>query len=176
VHREWVLNFAPIIGLGANSFTQIVCARILKPNIAAPIICGFLSGLATTAVILVVNISLSATVDEIAGSWLALVLTYIALSFGFWAFLNLNMTSLRIRVIREMLHAGGAMTQPELLHRYSPNEFLRRRLTRLVRLGQLRLQDGRYYLESRKLLYASYGIDFLRAVILTGAARKSPQR
>jgi len=166
-----MVTFAPIIGLSANTFTQILCARIFKPHIARAIICGFVCGFAILAIAVAFNISLPMPAGPLIGLWLTSGATYIALSFGFWAFLNLNMTSLRIRVLREILHADGRITRAELLRRYSPDEFLRRRLARLRHFGQLRFQDGRYYLGSRKLLYVSYCLDALRALVLPGISR-----
>jgi hypothetical protein len=107
----------------------------------------------------------------LTGLWLTSATTYIALAFGFWAFLNLNMTSLRIRMLREMLHAKRNMTRAELLDRYSPDEFLRRRLARLERSGQLMIKDGGYSLRSRNLLYASYCVNFLRSLVFAGTRK-----
>ena len=168
MHAEWLLTLAPIVGVGANCLVQILCSKILKLHIAQALICGFLFGLLSTALV-ISNVPASASSIELIGLWLTSVVTYIALAFGFWAFLNLNMTSLRIRMLREMLHVERSMTQAELLDRYSPDEFLRRRLARLEHSGQLLIKDGGYSLRSRNLLYASYCVDALRSFIFAGA-------
>lgn len=123
------------------------------------------------AITVAFNISLQTTAGPLIGLWLTSVVTYLAFSFGFWAFLNLNMTSLRIRVLREILRSDGAITRAELHRRYSPGEFLRRRLARLRHYGHLRFHEGHYYLGSRNLLYISYFLDTLRLLILPEISR-----
>jgi hypothetical protein len=171
VRAEWLLTFAPIVGMAANCFVQILCSRLLKLHIARALICGFLFGFLFTAILVASNGPPLASAGELTGLWLTSATTYIALAFGFWAFLNLNMTSLRIRMLREMLHAKRNMTRAELLDRYSPDEFLRRRLARLERSGQLMIKDGGYSLRSRNLLYASYCVNFLRSLVFAGTRK-----
>jgi hypothetical protein len=123
------------------------------------------------AVVAAANMPATTYTTDLGGLWATLVLTYVALAFGFWAFLNLNMTSLRIRMLRELLHSRSGMSRAELFDRYSTEEFLRRRLTRLERSGDLALVDGRYRLGSQKLLYVDRCLKILRAAIFAGTAR-----
>ena len=106
---------------------------------AHALVCGFLLGLFVMAVIVAASVPAAISTGDLAGLWVTLGLTYVALAFGFWAFLNLNMTSLRIRMLRELLHSERGMARAELLGRYSPEEFLRRRIARLERSGDLAL-------------------------------------
>jgi hypothetical protein len=172
LHAEWLLTFAPIIGLGTNCLTYILCRKVFGLRTGYALVCGFLLGLAVMAAIVVANLPAATSVADLAGLWSTLGLTYIALAFGFWAFLNLNMTSLRIRILRELLHSEHGMARAELFERYSAEEFLRRRVARLERSGDLALIDGRCSLGSRKLLYVDLCLKFLRDVILAGTARR----
>jgi hypothetical protein len=172
LHAEWLLTFAPIIGLGANCLTHILCRKVFGLRTDYALVCGFLLGLLITAGVIAANVPASASAGDLAGLWITLGLTYVALAFGFWAFLNLNMTSLRIRMLRELLHSEHGMSRVELFGRYSAEEFLRRRLVRLQRSGDLALVDGRYRLGSQKLLYLDRCLKVLRAVIFAGTARR----
>jgi hypothetical protein len=169
---EWLLTFAPIVGLGTNCLTHILCRKAFGLRTGYALVCGFLLGLAVMAAIVAANLPAAASLADLAGLWSTLGLTYIALAFGFWAFLNLNMTSLRIRMLRELLHSEYGMARAELFGRYSAEEFLRRRIARLERSGDLALVDGHYSLRSRRLLYVDLCLKFLRAVILAGTARR----
>ena len=62
-----------------------------RPGADLRILFGFLF----TAILVASNGPPLASAGELTGLWLTSATTYIALAFGFWAFLNLNMTSLR---------------------------------------------------------------------------------
>jgi len=98
VNAEWMLTLAPVAGLAANVFAQIACARILR-RLGLSIVAGALCGLLVTALCTALD-STSAGI-ALAADWAVAILTYFALAFGYWAFLNLNITSLRIRILRE---------------------------------------------------------------------------
>jgi len=172
LRAEWLLTFAPIIALGANCLTHILCRKVLGLRIGHALVCGFLLGLVIMAAVVAANVPAAISGADLAGLWATLGLTYVALAFGFWAFLNLNMTSLRIRILRELLHSEDGMSRAELFGRYSAEEFLRRRLARLERSGDLALVEGRYSLGSQKLLYVDRFLKILRAVIFAGTARR----
>ena len=172
MRADWLLSFAPIIGLGTNCLMHILCRKVLGLRTGYALVCGFLLGLVIMAVVAAANVPAAISTVDLAGLWATLGLTYVALAFGFWAFLNLNMTSLRIRMLRELLHSEHGMSQTELFGRYSAEEFLRRRLARLERSGDLVFVDARYRLGSQKLLYLDRCLKVLRAVIFAGAARK----
>ena len=172
MRADWLLTFAPVIGLGINCLAHILCRKVIGLRIGHGLVCGFLLGFVVTAVIVAANRPATAAVGELAGLWIMIAVTYAALAFGFWAFLNLNMTSLRIRMLRELLHSGEGMSRAELFGRYSAEEFLRRRLARLQHAGDLALVDGNYRLGSRKLLYVEHCLNILRAAIFVGAASK----
>jgi hypothetical protein len=91
--------------------------------------------------------------------------TYLGLSFCFWAFLNLNITSLRIRILRQLLHAGGSMQMSKLLAGYPESERLQRRLSRLQNGGQIVLVDGKWHIRSSSVLALAKSIDFIRKIM-----------
>ena len=94
--------------------------------------------------------------------------TYLALSFCFWAFINLNITSLRIRVMRDLLQSGGSAALQDVRAAYSDVERLQRRLMRLRNAGQIELVDGNWRLRSSLVLSVARCIDVVRAIYGTG--------
>jgi hypothetical protein len=90
-----------------------------------------------------------------------------ALGFCYWNFLNLNITSLRIRILREMLQMDGySMTHVDLRSRYGESEMLDRRLQRLLTAKQIQYKNGRYTLQSTPLLWLANILRQLRRIII----------
>jgi len=165
VTSAWLLTLAPIAGLCADVIVQSACAHVLR-RVGLSIVVGGLGGLAATAGILArVAFTVPAALDAAAAAML--VLTYLALAFGYWTFLNLNITSLRIRTLREILRGGEhGISRADLMARYSAQEFLRRRLERLELGGNLSCVDGRWRLASPKLLLLERSLARARALII----------
>jgi len=154
----WLTATAPLTGLIVDVVVQVVVAHASR-NIGRSIVAGAAAGCAATAAVLV-------RADGGGAIGVAVMVTYLALAFCFWTFLNLNVTSLRIRILRELLAAGGSISLGELAARYSDDEFLGRRLVRLEAAKQLRFSQGRWYLQSRPLLVLARTMDAARFVIL----------
>jgi hypothetical protein len=164
----WIIAFAPVAGLAVNTVSEIAGAHILfRTNLAASIIAGALLGLAATCAVLQLGLAKSAPVVGIADVWCVGLLTYLALACGFLAFLNLNVTSLRIRMLRTVLGDGdGGMSMTTLEAQYTPAERLHRRLARLQSGGQIRRDGDRWRISSRQLLFVARLIDGLRRLVL----------
>jgi len=134
---------------------------------------GILCGLLATAAALIIGlwpVSISLESAAVAATILA---TYLALAFGYWTFLNLNITSLRIRILREILRCPSGISRGDLLERYSSEEFLRHRLARLANARQMICRDGRWRLESPTLLLLARTMAALRVLALPAHARRS---
>ena len=97
---EWLQTFAPIIGLGTNCLAHILCRKVFGLRTGYALVCGFFLGLVIMAVVAAANRPTAISTGDLAGLWATLGMNYVALEFGFWAFLNLNVTSLRIRMLR----------------------------------------------------------------------------
>lgn len=162
---DWI-TAAPLGGLAVDCIVQVAIAHLTK-RVSASIAAGVVCGLAAT-IGLVGYAMTSAPFSEQGGPvWTILVLTYIALAFGYWTFLNLNLTSVRIRIIRELLHRPNGASRAELLQQYSAEEFLQRRLERLhVGSNQFSYSDGRWRLRKRTLLFVALTLRALRMLII----------
>lgn len=156
---EWFLTAAPLMGLAVDCAAQIACAHLAKRS-GLSIALGALCGLVGTCAFIQFATASVAT-------WAILIMTYWALAFGYWVFLNLNLTSIRIRLIRELLKRPNGTSRAEILLRYSAEEFLERRLSRLRDSSkQFSYVDGRWRLRKHTLLYAARVIGALRALII----------
>ena len=147
-------------GLGGKSFdvSKAVCRAYRI---------GIFGGLAVTlAVIALGRAETSGATDGFVDTWLLGGATYLAFAFGFWAFLNLNITSMRIRMLRQLLRACGRMALSDMAVSYTPAERLRRRLERLENGGQIMRENGRWRLRSWQVLAIARCVEGWRRFIL----------
>ena len=164
---QWTITIAPLAGLALAVLTQIVVVHVSGGKVGASIIIGILGGLAATlAAIGLGRAETSGATGGFVDTWLLGGATYLAFAFGFWAFLNLNITSMRIRMLRQLLRAGGHMALSDMAVSYTPAERLRRRLERLEKGGQIMREDGRWQLRSWQVLAVARCVEAWRSFIL----------
>ena len=169
---QWTITIAPLAGLAFTVLVQILVAHLSRGKVGASIMIGILAGLAVTlAVIALGRAGTPRATSGIADNWLFGIATYLALAFGFWAFLNLNITSMRIRILREILHAGGRMALSDMAVLYTPAERLRRRLERLEKGGQIMREDGRWLLGSWQVLAVARCVEAMRSLLFPDRRR-----
>lgn len=159
------LMVAPIIGLAVNAAFQVLTLRVFRQTFNFSIIAGMLSGIGITCGITLAALNVPS--EDGLPLFLMNTATALALSFCYWNFLNLNMTSLRIRMLKELWRApSGSMSPAELLAIYHPREMLDRRLKRLAAKKQIRLESGRYYAQGTWAAAMVHIIALLRWIIL----------
>jgi hypothetical protein len=161
------LAFAPVAGLAVDCLTHIVVARLWRGGPPRKLMIGFAAGLLCTAgaCILALAGTEADCADALALASLSLA-TYAALGFGYWSFINLNITSLRIRLLQEVQEAPDGLPVAALHRYYGTEEMLRRRLVRLLGNGQVVERAGRFYLNKCTLLCIARTIDAARFLIL----------
>jgi hypothetical protein len=172
VDGQWTIAIAPLAGLALTVLAQITVVHVSGGKVGTSIVIGILGGLAVTlAVIALGRAGAPGATGGFVDIWLLGVATYLALAFGFWAFLNLNITSMRIRILRELLRAGGRLALSDMAVSYTPAERLRRRLKRLETGGQITLENGRWLLGSWQVLAIARGVEALRSLLFPDGRR-----
>jgi hypothetical protein len=166
VNGPWTIAIAPLAGLALTVLAQIVVVHGSRGKVGASIVVGIFCGLAGTLVAIALGRAETGATNGFVDTWLLGVATYLALAFGFWAFLNLNITSMRIRILRQLLRAGGHMALSDMAVSYTPAERLRRRLERLEKGGQIMCEDGRWRLRSWQVLAIARCVEAWRGFIL----------
>ena len=166
LHISLLLAVVPIFALAAIVLLQIMMAWTW-PNrspwwslsIASPI------GMVLTVLATIV-ISIHHPDAEVLSYTMVNCAACIALAFCYFNFVNLNYTSLRIRMLRELLTHENGVSMDELKARYSADVVLDLRLKRLVSSNQLRFDGARYQLGgSRTLLAIGMLIDAIRSLL-----------
>mgnify|MGYP003648282031 CR=1 FL=1 len=158
MNSQWMQVISPILALSINVIINIVSMHTSQRT-SFSVMSGFTAGI--IAFLLITHSSV------FNPSTCAGLLSYIALSFCYWAFLNLNLTSLRIRLVRELLKEDGhTLTTENIMQRYSPQELISRRIERLEKSKQIQRQGNQWILLSRKLIFIVFVITLLRKLIM----------
>jgi len=161
-----IIAFAiPFVGMTANVLTQMALAHATG-RLSRSIISGALIGLLLT------NLLFALLTPYSGQEWLArftvAMITYIGLAFCFWATLNLNITSLRIRMLREMLvRPNHEITLSELEGQYKPGELVERRIARLLAAGQIKgSYETGYSIERKGVLTIAKLTVLMRRIVI----------
>jgi len=94
------------------------------------------------------------------------LLASVAFAFNYFCFVNLAITSLRIRLLGELARAGGCLPERALLARYDTADVIALRIERLVQGGHIVHRDGRYFSGRLHFLLVARIFDCLRRFIL----------
>lgn len=131
---------APLVGLAASMVAQVV-VHLLLPR--KPIVVSYAAGFLCGAIVSLLTLS----AFQVALGWadaVVCLLTFGGLNYCYSNFVNLNFTSLRIRLLKELMAAGGRESITEIARQYGSDAILQRRLARLVEWGQLCESGGRF--------------------------------
>lgn len=153
---------APLVGLAASVVGQVV-VHLLLPR--KPIVVSYAAGFLCGAIVSLLTLSAS---GEPAGwaDMLVCLLTFGGLNYCYSNFVNLNFTSLRIRLLKELMAAGGRERLAEIARQYGSDAILQRRLARLVEWGQLRESSGRFTAIESSFLRLAQLFTVLKRVVL----------
>ena len=75
-------------------------------------------------------------------------------SYCYFHFVNLGETARRIRLLREIASSKQGLTTEQILVRYNSKEMYEKRLARLTKSGQLKLNDQKAFLAGKQLLFS----------------------
>lgn len=138
---------APIVGLGVYCVTHLIFARARwgRPPYG-PLIAGFFAGfVATLALTLPAARQAAPRVADLVALTVLEVLTYSALGWCYFHFVNLGVASLRIRVLEEIAEAGGSLAADALGRLYDDGVMAENRIRRLHAGGHIVLRDDRFH-------------------------------
>jgi hypothetical protein len=159
---------APLIGQGSYTLMHIAGARLLvgrSPYL--PLVGAFLPGLLVTVAAGGLGLYwMNAGFADVIGYGALNIVTYGALGWGYFHFVNLCIASLRIRVLEEIVDAGGRMPTQQLVAHYNTDGLIAVRITRLVDGGHFVVRNQRYHRGKPQFLLIARIFDLLRRVIM----------
>lgn len=98
--------------------------------------------------------------------FVANVITYSALGYCYFHFINWGETSRRIRILRELYESDNGLTFAEILERYNAKEIIQVRFLRLLANGQIIIKDGSLFIGKKTVLLIAKIVVFLKLLIL----------
>ena len=162
------LAAAPVLGLAVYCLSHIAaCHTIPHRGNYFPLVIGCGCGLAATIAISLAALlwMQSGLADGLALAGVNMV-AYMAFAFGYFNFINLNIASLRIRMLQELADEGGRLPAERLTGLYNTETVIAVRIDRLASGGHLVERDGRYYSGKWRFLFVARTFDLLRWAIL----------
>jgi hypothetical protein len=138
----------PIMALAINMIVQLSVARD-KPRwgYLRSVVLGFGAGLVSLFALAGLTWFYgSAPWQERIAMLLVNLGTYLGLAVCFFALVNLNKTSLRIRLFKELQQSRGGLSLEQLKSLYDDRRVFELRVTRLLNNRQVIKRDGRYFL------------------------------
>ncbi len=166
---DLVHAIVPIISTVANVLAQLVCVRYIGLSYYRSVVVGFVLGGVLTGGAECLYFywngmeSLPLAFFNIAN--------YCLLGFGYFSFINIGKTALRVRMLTEMKNSQNGLTLAEILAIYNARNIVDIRVDRLVRNGQLDRTNGRFYSRMSITLAIAITIDLFKLVVFGKDAR-----
>jgi hypothetical protein len=160
---DYIQVAIPILALVVNMMVQISLARTRAHG-------GYLQslvvGFGTGFVCLLALTGLSYCYASVSWQECTAILIvnmgiYGALAFCYFAFVNLNKTSLRIRLFRELQRSPDGLSMEQIQALYDDRKIFELRMERLLHSQHVIRREGRYFL-------ASYSLWLIGKIIDTG--------
>jgi hypothetical protein len=164
------LGAIPLLGLAANIGAQLLLSRLtLDIGQVRRQFISFGCGLLITVGVLLVLLSHASLgfVDS-AGYFLLHTLSYVFLGFCFFNLINLNISSLRIRMLKEYYRQHPVpLSDADLIASYPVGVMLDARLARLESGRQIRRAEGRFFSQGGMVTHIGHFFAGLRHFLLS---------
>ncbi len=159
---------APVAALAADVVCQIACLRLgYVGGLLRSLFAGFGAGALVVLLLTLGALRLDpAPAADAAARVFLNLLTYAALSYCYFHFVNLGETARRVRLLRELIEAGGSLTERDILCRYNARDMLHARLNRLLCNRQVVERSGRYVVGRPTVLVMSRAVLFMKRLVL----------
>ena len=146
---------SPIFGLFINVMSQLsVCRYSKKMGVLKSVFLGFFCGFLMLLIVETVYFFSTKSNVKVLSSQLALnIITYVALGYCYFHFINLGETARRIRIIRELWESKKGLSMDELLERYNALDIVNARIQRMIHNKQIVCRTNRYYVGKPIMLY-----------------------
>jgi putative flippase GtrA len=162
----WLQAAVPVGGLAADALSHLLLSRLRRRgSYLTNLVLGGLVGLAATLALSVPPALRGGVSAHVAALVAVDVLTYLALAWCYFHFINILVASLRIRLLREIA-AAGSLAREDILKRYNAEAVIARRLERLVAGGHLERKEGRLIARSPIFLVIFDFFQILKVAVL----------
>jgi hypothetical protein len=155
---------AAALGIGGATAAHVEALRLGTTQVRA-----YVLSLTVGASVTLVSIGMFVYLLERTQIWSALIALAL---YGSWWFILLNFvqtseSSMRVRLLREFMAAGGALSREALAARYNDELVLRLRLDRMREAGAVVERGGRLFVASGQLRLLARFFRYLK-IVMTG--------
>ncbi len=175
--KFWIA-VAPTVGLAVDVVAHLA-ATWLSPirNLYYRLLFGAFWGAATTVVLTADATRLWSNPGVEAAAYVLFNLgTFVILSFGYFNFVQMNVSSLRLRIANELFDNPQGVSLESLLDRYGAREIVDQRLARLARGRQIERRGDRYVSRFSVVLLIATAMDRTKRMVLRRSIRDSFRR
>lgn len=160
--------FSPVLGLLINVISQIIATRYVKKlGLLKSVLLGFLVGLAFVLTIEIAhNLITKPAIRDLIADLALNTITYGALGYCYFHFVNLGETARRVRIVRELLDSKDGLSMSEILEHYDASQIISVRLKRLLRNKQIIQRNEKYFIGKSFILYITKIIIMMKITIL----------
>jgi len=164
---KMLLVLAPAVGLAVDvAFHLVVTWMLPLRHLYARMACGVAAGLVAAVTI---SLFASTHLDLQAISTTVFVLfnavTFAILAFGYLNLVQMNLSSLRLRVANELVDAPDGVPVDELFVKYGSRTIVDARLARLSSGRQIVLRDGRYHHRLSLVYLIAVAMDTMKRIV-----------
>jgi hypothetical protein len=163
----------PLLGLAIDVLAQLAQSRLPHPagHVRKQFISFAVGFAGSSAALLRALLGLPLGPADLAGYFLLGMSTYAFLGFCFFNVINLNVSSMRIRMVMEIRRRHPQPVPVAALRaRYGMAEVLDARLARLESGRQIARRGDRYYLRRGAVLHIAHFFSGLRSLLLGSSA------
>ena len=158
----------PLLGTGVNVVIMGLIPRLVPGmNYFRSVFVGFGAGFA--AMLMLEGVRYSMETGDSGEFFLLLasnIAIYAFLGFLFFTAVNVGESSIRVRILRELMRCAAPISEAELLSRYNDRSILTSRLDRLVETGQINIRGGRYFVRPGNLLRIAKLMRLIKVLLL----------
>ena len=172
---KMLLVLAPAMGLAADVLAHLMVTWSLHGRgVYFRLASGAVAGLAVS-----IAISLLASTQLRLSGWdtsayLAFnITTFLILSFGYFNLVQMNLSSLRLRIANELHDAADGVPAERLFAMYDGRAIVDARLDRLSRGRQIILRDGRYHHCTSVVYLIAVCMDTMKRAVFRRSIRDS---
>jgi hypothetical protein len=166
-----LLLVTPFSGLAVNAILHCILARMVPggAHVRIQFVAFGLGMVLTVAMLASLLWQYSFSFADRVGYLLLHSLIYGCFGFGLFNLINANVSSLRVRMLKEYLAVDRApLSDADMYQRYSMHEMLSARLERLKSGGQIYIRDSRYYAHAGSVVLVGRLFAGLRRLLLPG--------
>lgn len=172
---KMILVLAPTLGLAADVLAHLIVTWSVRGRgVYVRLACGAVAGLAVSvAVSLLGSAQLGLGTRDTTAYLVVNVVTFLILAFGYFNLVQMNLSSLRLRIANELFDAADGVPMERLFEMYDGREIVDARLARLARGGQIILRDGRYHHRLSVVYLVAVAMDAMKRVVFRRRIRDS---